>query len=254
MPRFSPPWTLPFYPNHLFYLLCAAFRPRVICDVGSRDGAASLRFRRVSRSSRIVAFEANPKNFAKMQLDQVLKDRNIVVVPVAISDHVGRVSFFPLEADDEGDWKGAAGSLYQRTDGIRGGQIEVDATTLDKYLLETCPMESPADVALWLDVEGAAYQVIAGADKVLRATKFIQVEVERRPFWQGQKTGTEVDQLLRSKGFLPLAQPSDAGEQVDVLYVSEEFWRSNRVKLLGLLSAAVVALRVRQIMPARMAV
>jgi FkbM family methyltransferase len=249
--RFGLPWTLPYFPNHLFYLLCAAFRPGVICDVGSRDGAASLRFRKVSRSSRIIAFEANPSNYARMRDNQALIHSNVTVEQMAVSDRVGRVSFYALEDDGPGDWKGAAGSLYERTDGLRTGKIEVESTTLDRYLLEDHPVARNSDVALWLDVEGAAYKVIAGANQVLQSTKFIQVEVERRQLWQGQKCGDELDELLRSKGFVPFAQPSGSADQVDVLYVSQTLWRSNRVKLMALLGAAVAFQPLRKVVPIR---
>jgi FkbM family methyltransferase len=242
---------LPYFPNHLFYLLCAAFKPQVICDVGSRDGAASLRFRRVSPPSRIVAFEANPVNFARLQANDALTKANIVVEPLAVSDQVGRVSFFPVETNGTPEWTSGAGSLYKRTDDLRYGQIEVDATTLDRYLLEDRPLPPGGDVALWLDVEGAAYSVIAGASKVLERTKFLQVEVERRAIWQGQKTGSDVDRILRDNGFLPFAQPSGPEEQVDVLYVAKDFWRSNRIKLYALLAAAVALLQVRKLLPSR---
>jgi hypothetical protein len=67
-------------------------------------------------------------------------------------------------------------------------------------------------IALWIDTEGAAFEVIAGSSKVLRSTRMIHVEVETRPvIGVDQKLFADVEKTLIGAGFVLYAtdQPSD---------------------------------------------
>ena len=75
---------------------------------------------------------------------------------------------------------------------------------LDTFIqgLETVP----ESVALWIDVEGAAYEVLEGIEGICDRIKLIHVEVETEAFWEGQRLKADVEDLMHSMGFTTLAR------------------------------------------------
>jgi hypothetical protein len=52
-----------------------------------------------------------------------------------------------------------------------------------------------------LDVQGAELGVLQGASKILRTVKWVDIEVEFSPIYDGVPLFSEIDQFLRSQGF-----------------------------------------------------
>lgn len=80
----------------------------------------------------------------------------------------------------------------------------VDSRKLKSYRLDdVLPIEGPGARVdlLKIDVQGAAYQLIANARKVLDNTLVCHVEAEFAPIYLGQKLFADIDILLRSAGF-----------------------------------------------------
>ena len=80
--------------KYLFLNLLRMFRPGLILDVGSMDGSDSMRFRRMSPQSKIIAFEANPYNYAKMQSNPHLAQMNIEVRNRLVSSKAEKGKFY----------------------------------------------------------------------------------------------------------------------------------------------------------------
>jgi FkbM family methyltransferase len=77
----------------------------------------------------------------------------------------------------------------------------VSTSQVQTVRLDDIPQADDADY-LKLDVQGAELDVIRGADQLLKKVVFIQTEVEFIPMYLGQPLFAEVDQALRSAGFL----------------------------------------------------
>src|SRR5262249_34747838 len=143
--------------------LLPALRVDAICDIGSMDGADALMFRRVLRRASIYAFEPNPGNFRLMQADTALREHDILLLPYAVSNHDGEAELFPVEEDPTLNlqWRGMS-SLYQRSGRVRSANgVVVRTTRLDTFLADR--MRHDARLALWIDTEGKAWEVIEGA-------------------------------------------------------------------------------------------
>src|SRR6185436_11031588 len=56
-------------------------------------------------------------------------------------------------------------------------------------------------VALWIDVEGHACEVLEGAGSLLEQVSVIHVEVESTPRWQGARLAGEVTARMGGRGF-----------------------------------------------------
>lgn len=77
--------------------------------------------------------------------------------------------------------------------------IEVPAVTIDGLLAEH--PEYPAPDLIKLDIHGAEYQALEGAERALAGVKVVAVETWTLPIHRGQRTHAEVESLLNRHGF-----------------------------------------------------
>jgi FkbM family methyltransferase len=140
-----------------------------VIDVGANFGYYSrLAARRVGKTGRVYAFEADAENFAYL-VKNTKKFANITPLNMAVTDHSGMVPFF--------HFTGASSSGVHSTlpaDGAERRQIA--GISLDDFVAQ----EHIAHVdILKIDVEGAEPQVFAGMQKLL--TQKPQVVFEYTP-------------------------------------------------------------------------
>lgn len=67
-----------------------------MCDVGSMDGADSLRFRGVLPKANILALKLDPTNFAAIQADEALPRNLIRKIPHAANDREFVEAFYSV--------------------------------------------------------------------------------------------------------------------------------------------------------------
>lgn len=161
------------------------------------------------RGKRLHVFEPNPtaaeicrKNLAQFSKEN--GDPGIAVLnQVAVTDRVGQVKFYPVNAGlSENKDIGFSSLLrinpdYTRRRGrIVQDEVLVDATTLDEYFVG----KEPPDV-LWIDVEGAELQVLRGGAGVLRGVRVVHVEVSFRPMQVGKPLFPEIYKHLTGQDF-----------------------------------------------------
>jgi FkbM family methyltransferase len=142
-----------YFPNDLFDLLA----DENFVDCGAYDGITIQQFvsRQSSFAGRVLAFEPDPANFARLQtylssLDSKLRDR-IEVFPYAVSAAPGKVRF-----DATGDM-GAAIS--------RAGALEVDCFPLDDIFAQ----QNFSPTYIKMDIEGAELDALSGAQQTIRS-------------------------------------------------------------------------------------
>jgi FkbM family methyltransferase len=218
--------------QRLFAGLLSGLRINVICDVGSMNGADALGFRDAIPDSSIYAFEPNPQNFRQMQMDQVFVDRNIQLVPLAATNVDGDAEFFLVDADyTRRDFRRGMSSLYKRP-GDQGAAtpVRVKTTRLDTFLLDKCRPD--ARLALWIDTEGKAYEVIEGMTGIADRVQLLHVEVEAMPcIGTTQRLYSEVKTLLNELGFAECAtdQPSSSS-QFNALFIRSDLSAITRMR------------------------
>ncbi len=207
--------------GRLFAKLLRPFSIDVVCDIGSLNGADALRFRRAAPGARIVAFEPNPSNYRAMRESRALAAAGIETLPYAISAHEGDAEFFIVPVAGPADLaRRGMSSLHLRAEPVhRGRKIVVQTRRLDGLLAE--PARTGARIALWIDAEGAAFEVLQGGLGILDAVQLLHVEVETRAcIGASQKLYPDVAGLLADRGFVEIAtdEPRDA-MQFNSLYV-----------------------------------
>ena len=212
--------------RRLFCRLLRTLDIATVCDVGSMDGDDALRFRRVLPRAAILALEPNPRNFALMAADERLQRAAIRVLPVAASDRRCEAPFFVVDADyapGRDLARRGMSSLFERSDWTRlSTVVPVPTVRLDELLASESLGSGP--IALWIDTEGMAFEVIRGGSGVLRSTRIIHVEVETEPIiGSAQKLFADVERTLLDAGFVLLATDQKPDVlQFNALFVSAE--------------------------------
>jgi FkbM family methyltransferase len=219
--------------RRLFLSLLRQLNLTIFCDIGANDGEASLAVRRILPTCGIYAFEANPRTY---QRNRSRLPEGIRYFNFAISDLEGQVPIFAprvlskayvngeiidasiVEPEDTGK-----ASLLRRTEEATYTEFNVRSYTLDGFLRSQGERIDDHQFALWIDVEGAAAKVLAGAEKTLAHTAIIFIEVENYDFWQDQKRSADVYELLSKRDFIPVARDRESGDmQFNILFLNRK--------------------------------
>lgn len=229
--------------QRLFARLLPRLRISAICDVGSMDGADSVRLAAANPHAAVYAFEPNPYNMRLMEERRdYFRQRNIELVPLAASDYDGVAQFFLVAADySRGDVRRGLSSLHRRAAGewaAAAAPVPVRTTRLDTFIAASC--EPGARLALWIDTEGAAYEVIAGLTRAAQQVQLLHVEVETVPcIGANQRLYPEVRSLLERLGFIELATDHPrSSEQFNTVFIRAGLAGWARLQILSLLARA----------------
>ncbi|HEV8443861.1 MAG TPA: FkbM family methyltransferase [Steroidobacteraceae bacterium] len=180
--------------------------PGIVCDVGSMNGADAARCARAVPGARVFAFEPNPHNLAPMLADAMLRDLGVEVIGKAVSEEEMVAPFHVLRADySTVNYQRGRSSMYPAVVAAEHLEVvEVPVVRLDAFLASR--MDADARLAFWVDAEGMAYEVLAGASGVRGNLHLVHVEVERVPCMNpSQKLYADVKRLLESWGLEEIA-------------------------------------------------
>lgn len=141
----------------------------VVADVGAYRGeytvVAALR---AGRSGRVAAFEPTAENIPYIERNCRLNGVHelVEIVPLAAGDRAGTVTFFLAGASSTNSMIAGA------TQGDHPQQRIVGVTTLDAFFAE-----SKLPDVVKIDVEGAEWRVLRGAERIVRSNATIFVEL-----------------------------------------------------------------------------
>ena len=207
--------------RRLFDTLLRRMQINVVCDIGSMNGAEALAFRAAVPQADIYALEPNPDNFRRMQANPLLPAQRIQLLAVAATNFDGEADFFTVDAEPSEQIKRGMSSLYRRSGSwsATGGPVRVQAARLDSLLAGRLP--PAARLALWIDTEGKAYEVIEGCADLAACIVLLHVEVESSPCIAAeQKLYPQVRALLERSGFREIATDQPRFRpQFNALYV-----------------------------------
>jgi hypothetical protein len=144
-----------------------------------------------------------------------------------------------LENGVEEAWRTGGSSVHNRTDGLPTVPVEVESIRLDEFI-ESLD-RAPQSVALWIDVEGAAYEVLEGIERIASRVQVLHVEVEAKETWAGQKVVTDIDALLKRLGFCFAGRGYGYQDiQYDVVYINRRTFKHSRLKVMWIIGLAVL--------------
>ena len=237
----------------LFERLAVRLGAALVCDVGAFDGAHAKRFRRAGL--RVMAFEANPHCFAALASDRSINAAGIRLVNAAAWNKNETVRFHVVTSADK--WRGSPrtsiGSVLERVPGY--GLETREAVAATGVRLDGVLAAEAGPIALWIDVEGAGYEVIEGIAGIRDRVCVINIEIETQSYWQQQRLGTDVVAALRELQFTPIARGPGGDQQFDVMLVNDRWLRARRFAIractalaFGRLAASATRARVRRVL------
>jgi len=194
--------------DKLFGLTNSMLVPDFIVEVGSFDGESLKTYGTFSPYSRLIGFECNPINYFKRCLGKPVNY-------MTITNHTGSTEIYrPVSRIDD------AGREHTRgNDRVSGIHMVDNATmfetyttpcsTLDDYF--EVPLSQGKTFSLIVDAEGAAYEILQGAQKFLQNVVSMKLELETVSCWEGQKLEAEVLPLVPEK-FVKIAETRYTGK------------------------------------------
>ena len=214
----------------LFFLLLKFLKVDLICDIGSMDGSSSLRFRKILPYVDIFAFEANPINFKSMQEDEKLVHQSLFIQNKAVWKSDGKIKFYMIPYSEKDVFKKGISSTRRRVlknSDVDEVEVEVESVRLDNFILNLSKQYK--HIALWIDVEGAAYEVLLGIKNIIDRVNLIHVEVETKRYWEDQKLKQDVENLTEEMGFHLLGRGLNE-DQHDLVFVNQKNYEKNPLK------------------------
>jgi FkbM family methyltransferase len=198
---------------------------RVLVDIGAHEGLYASRAARYFSLSRTILVEPLPKfadNLRKLNLP------GQEVVEAALSDKVGEATFTVNNTEQASSLLEINPDMSEayRLDMVAGEKITVKMTTLDQLAAD---LKLDGIDLVKVDVQGAERELLAGAARILRKTKYVQIEVLFVEHYRGCARFFELDELLAKSGFrlCRLVDFSHSREgfllQADAIYVNTGF-------------------------------
>ncbi|MGI8879661.1 MAG: FkbM family methyltransferase [Jatrophihabitans sp.] len=214
--------------THLFFRLVRVTEPDLFIEAGAKEASTSLRIRRYLPTARVVAFEANPFTYEKFGALHDFAAANVDYRHLALSDRPGSVTFHVNHNDagmPQADGQGSLLRSHEASNGLT--EVTVEATTLDSFFADHTFQRG----ALWIDVEGAAKEVLSGAVGTVGKADVAIIEVEDRAYWGQEWLFPEVSSYFFDRGMIPIARDFQSRYQYNVIYVSEAVFHRDRVRL-----------------------
>lgn len=219
----------------LYQKLCVGLRPDWIFEIGAHEALFSRQMSQLLPEAQILAFEANPFVYERFKgqvpksvayLNQAVgadTSPKTLFIPRTIPKRDGEISL--LRANP-------ISSLKNRVaEGVSYEQVECECTTVDSLLGKA---NRSSTVALWIDVEGAAGDVLLGANQSLSsAVVALFVEVETESAWSGQWLAEDVQEYLESRGFVSLARDCETTWQYNEIFIRRELISDDVLNRVG---------------------
>jgi FkbM family methyltransferase len=205
----------------LYFDLMMEIRPTVTAEIGAFDASFSQEMKRRLPEVHAVAFEANPYNFEAC--GGAAREASVEYLHMAIADRDGEITFNVIAGQGDQKFPQVKGndSLLQRNVGnVDYEQVVVPAITANRFF--GAPRFADSRISMWIDVEGAAGQVLQGATEVFDRTQSLLIEVEDIQFWTDQWLSKSVDAFLEARGFVPIARDFEYDYQYNLLYVNPQ--------------------------------
>jgi FkbM family methyltransferase len=198
-------------------MLVQAVRPELVLEIGAFSAEFSRRIRSKLPDAEFHAFEANPYNHAKFHARA--EDAGVQYHHLAVGETVGACTFKVARKLDGQDVPPTKGNNSLRTKplDIEYEQTSVQMVTVDHFVRDRGLAGKGA--AMWIDLEGCAYEALQGAQRTLEHTGAIFIEVEDEALWSEQKLSGDVRGLLARAGFLPVARDFETKRQYNMIYL-----------------------------------
>ncbi|MCX5809855.1 MAG: FkbM family methyltransferase [Proteobacteria bacterium] len=186
--------------------LCDDFikTPLGFIDVGASGGVHPLVLP-VASTTNCLCFEASSKASEELRVIEKSIFANLTVCNTIVGQNNGETDFYFTESEVNSSLRQPHASLLNRY-GKKGFQIKerkvMEVRTLDSIVREVGKQCTNPGEIIKLDCQGAEYEILDAAPETLaKQCMSVWCEVEFFQVYEDQKTFSDVDRLLCSKGF-----------------------------------------------------
>ncbi|UGA44417.1 FkbM family methyltransferase [Bradyrhizobium quebecense] len=174
----------------------------VILDIGCNDGTDTAHFLTLCPQAQLYCFEPDPRAIARFKKKLGPNLDKVKLLEIAISERNGTIDFHPSNADGDAKEWDLSGSIRRPKNHL----TEYDWVRFDRpFSVETRRLDDWCSEAglntvdfIWMDVQGAEADVIAGGVQTLSNTRFIYTEYSDRELYEGQLSLQAILDLLPS--------------------------------------------------------
>jgi FkbM family methyltransferase len=195
-----------------FFLILDKLNINQFVEVGAHKAEASRRFV-LSGDRKAVAIEANPYTFERYT--KKAKSNKIEVLNVGIGNENKKLNL--VIPTNRGSLTPLNSSFLKRKTYVDSIDKLIEMKKLDSLDLG---FRSNRNTALWIDVEGFGYEVLAGASNFLKFySEVIFIEVETIPHWKTQKTLSVIVEELNRYDLIPILRDDENETQFNVIFI-----------------------------------
>jgi FkbM family methyltransferase len=152
------------YESEIFELFDESIKNTdVILDIGAHQGIYATYFASRARDGKVYSFEPHPTNY-KYLISNTTRLDNVVAINKAVGNDDGKVTLKTWSYDNPDRFTGRHSFLSELGGNI---PIEVDTIKLDTFVKEN---NISVDI-IKMDVEGWEWEVVKGADTLIRTQK-----------------------------------------------------------------------------------
>jgi FkbM family methyltransferase len=173
----------------------------IIFDIGAHNGKIAKNFSLLYNDSKIYCFEPNKKMFNKIK---DLKNKNLIIKNLAAGDKNKKILLNINILDLTTSLKKLnKNSLYLKLKKLIIGQSKKDYSQKIKVvMLDTfCKKAKIKQIDLMkIDCEGYEYQVLCGASKIIKKTKYIIIEIQKNDMYQNYSE-KKIESFLEKNNF-----------------------------------------------------
>jgi FkbM family methyltransferase len=215
--------------GHLFYMLQERLRPDLTVEIGAYEAMFSRTMR--GHGIRAIAFEANPYNHQFFSDDPRMREAGVEYIHSAVANRDGMTEFHVQKRinGELVDPVRGNNSLFTRTH----GQVEYETVSVPVVSLASFFRQNGLvgqSFSAWIDVEGAAYDVLDGAGDMLQSCLTAMVEVEQFSYWRDQRLAHGVMDFLLSRNFIPVARDFEDPHQYNLVFIRQDVMERPEVR------------------------
>ncbi len=168
-----------------------------VVDVGAHEGKWSSSILSLCQPKKLVVIEPSPVLQPLLQ-QKFCNLSNVRVLSVAVSDMKGKTEFSLTFNQEFNSISKVKDELQDNFHGLSKvvETVEVDVDTLDSLL-----NEMPEISLLKIDVQGYEKKVLKGAKNTLSKTKYLIIEINFVPLYEGESLFSELHEMLVDLGF-----------------------------------------------------
>ena len=188
----------PGYEQYLRRALSGVDRP-IVLDIGANTGQSALQFFQVCPKAEVHSFEPSPEAFGEMIAK--VHGPGFHAHNLAIGECDGVVAFHQFAQSQTASCLGPAHGVAEYAPYLveRTGSVEVPVRRLDT-ILPTLGIHGVIDY-MKIDVQGYEDRVLRGGANALRRTRYVMVEANFSPVYEGSCLVDTLCHLLYEQGF-----------------------------------------------------